>query len=115
MSVKVLGLCRGSGKGYIKITTDLEPESLQAKVATASGTDVDCPILRIGFPGEDPVARRAAGDPAEAGGHVAVVVVPLLEGANLDIRILRRDGGESVGVIPFKTFETKVRSRLTYK
>lgn len=115
MSVKVLGLCRGSGKGYVKIATDLEPESLRAKVATASGTDVDCPILRIGFPGEDPVARRAAGDPAEAGEHVAVVVVPLLEGVNLNIRILRRDGGESVAVIPFKTFETKVRSRLTYK
>lgn len=121
MSTKMLGLCRGSGKGYIKIATDHEPESLEAYASTPSETQVTCPIYRIGFPGEDAIASRSAGDDPEHGSHIAIVVVPLLDQVTLDVQI--RERGNSNGnsdkapllTIPFKAFETKVRSRLTYK
>lgn len=115
MSVRVLGLCRGSGKGYVKVASDLEPESLKGSVQTAAGEYVDCPILRIGFPGEDPLARSIAGDSPVPGEHIAVVIVPLLESTDLNVRILKRENGELIADIPFRTFETKIRSRLTYK
>lgn len=117
--VKLLGLCRGSGKGYIKIATDLEPETLTARAHVLGGTDIVCPIYRIGFPGEDMMARKVSGeDMSNTNLHTAVVVVPLLDKLTLGVRIHAGDSDDTAAPLwefPFKTFETKVKSRLTYK
>ncbi|MBT1180215.1 glycosyltransferase family 2 protein [Bifidobacterium vespertilionis] len=116
MTVKVLGLCRGNGKGYIEITTDLDPEGLMTRVRTATGVHMECPIYRIGFPAEDEIARRHAGDDPEPGMHLGVIAVPLLDETSLEIGVFsREDPTHPLLVIPFKTFETKIKSRLAYK
>ena len=116
MSVTTIGLCRGAGKGYIKVATDCEPEELMVRAAVASGARMECPLYRIGFPGEDLIARSTAGDSVEEGVHNSVIAVPLLDDTSLKIEVFKRgDESSPIAEIPFRTFETKVRSRLTYK
>ncbi|MCH9277022.1 glycosyltransferase family 2 protein [Bifidobacterium amazonense] len=115
-TVKVLGLCRGDGKGYIKIATESAPEQLMARVKTGTGRILECPLYRIGFPGEDAIAREAAGDIVEGAGNVSVLAVPLLDGTSLEVGIFNRsDPQKPIFVLPFNALESKIRSRLTYK
>lgn len=111
--VRVTGLCRGDGKGYIEISSDLPMGTLTASADAPAGTSIPCAIYRLGFPGEDMSARLRSGE--RRGQDTRVIAVPLLDDAALTIRIRRSETGETVAEIPFKPYATKIRSRLTYR
>lgn len=115
MAMRFLGLCRGDGKGYVKIGTDTKPELLMATIGMPDGSCRQCPIFPIGFPGEEVAARTVWGDASTKESYEAVVVVPLLDNADLSISVTNRENDTVLGTIPFKPLTTKVRSRLTYK
>ncbi len=114
MSVQVLGLCRGDGKGYVKINTTVDSINLKASIAMDDGSLFNCPVIPLDFPGEDESARnRHRGESSSA--YESVVVVPLLDNAKLTILITDIQTGTEVGEIPFNPLTTKIKSRLTYR
>lgn len=121
MSYSIKRLCRGAGKGYIKIEgKGLCPERLSAMATAANGQSIVCGVYPFGFPGEDAVAVRRAGDEHASDGSSigsCVVVVPLLDDTDLQVRVYDDSiaDGKPVFEFPFKTLPSKIQSRLSYK
>lgn len=124
MPITVAGLCRGDGKGYIKIVADRDLDSVYAVAQTETGESLPCPLYRLGFPGEDAAAQRRFGEMENM--RTRVIAVPLLDDVKLTVRLYERDAKAGDGTtggaapqpllsIPFDPFWSKVRSRLTYK
>jgi GT2 family glycosyltransferase len=134
LSYKILGLCRGNGKGYVKILTEgVAAGRLYATATAENGTTLACAAYEMGRSGEDrDVAIRAgamlagngrakdsrAGD-NNAGGSSArifVIAVPLLDGTKLSVQVFEsRDGGQPAFSFPFNPLESKIQSRLFYR
>ncbi|PST48452.1 hypothetical protein COO72_07865 [Bifidobacterium callitrichos] len=119
MEFKIVGQCRGNGKGYIRIhlSDDGPWRRLFACARTSSGTVVTCAVYDLPFPGEDPEAVSHAGAGSTAGGRDIVVTVPLLDECDLQVGIFDtvREGAKPLFSFPYKTLESKIRSRLAYK
>ena len=115
MVVQILGLCRGDGKGYVKIATNVSADNLKATIKMTDNSILECPVVSIGFPGEDMTARVGWGDISCDGVHESVVVVPLLDGTRLTITITDRNSHTVLGSFPFHPIQTKIKSRLTYR
>lgn len=116
MTLRILGLCRGDGKGYVKISSSVDSDDLVACAAMEDGSLIQCPIVPIGFPGEDESARNNWGDYSHgADNHEAVIVVPLLDQAKFTVRVKRRKTHEQIGSFPFRPLQSKIKSRLTYQ
>ena len=62
MTLQIIGLCRGDGKGYVKIKTSSSPDELTAFINTEDNDSIQCPVISIGFPGEDKSACEKWGD-----------------------------------------------------
>lgn len=114
MSVQVLGLCRGDGKGYVKINTTVDPVNLKASITMDDGSPFNCPVIPLDFPGEDESARNRHRS-VSSSTYESVVVVPLLDNAKLTILVTDTQTGTEVGAIPFNPLTTKIKSRLTYR
>lgn len=114
MALRILGLCRGDGKGYVKINTRANPDTLRATAKMTNGSALECPIVPLSFPGEDATARSTWGDTSDNETHESVVVVPLLDNAKLTVCVEDKATHTKVGLIPFNPLETKIKSRLTY-
>lgn len=115
MTLRVLGLCRGEGKGYVKICVKDCHAGLRAAAVLKDGESFDCPIISIGFPGEDEIARKNWGDDSYSGKREFVVVVPLLDKAKYDVRVEDDFTHEEVGTFSFCSLSSKIKSRLTYR
>lgn len=120
-SYAIKRLCRGDGKGYIKIEGEgLRPERLSAVATAANGQTIVCGVYPFGFPGEDAVAAHRAGDEHALDGSgigSCVVAVPLLDDTDLQVRLYDDSSadGRPVFEFPFQPLPSKVRSRLSYK
>ena len=119
MTFNIETICRGSGKGYIRITCAGNPSSLRAQALAPNGATFPCQICLIGFPGEDETARRHAGDRPEGQTQTFIVVVPLLDVAlTIQLFDLEETAGEAdlspVFSFVFDPLRSKIRSRLTY-
>ena len=115
MSFTVTTLCRGAGKGYICVASETDPDGLRARAVTGDGTELPCPLYRIGFPGEDSVARRHWGEEDAGKPYSFVLAVPLFDHVSLSIQLISKASGEIVYAIPFGYLATRIRSRMTYK
>ncbi|NMM95096.1 glycosyltransferase family 2 protein [Bifidobacterium oedipodis] len=122
MTITMGGLCRGNGKGYVKLDVEgHRVENLYAVATAANGNTIMCGVYPYGFPGEDPTAVAKAGDEhaVEGDGKFScVVAVPLLDGTDLTVNVFDHtvaDTSRPVFTFPFKPLESKVRSRLFYK
>lgn len=112
MTVRVMALCRGDGKGYIRINSDQPLGEIEAKAESSSGTVLPCAIYHLGFPGEDEIAQQRLGE--ESGLESRVIAVPLLDDVSFMVRVYAVGEERPILEIPFRPFATKIRSRLTY-
>lgn len=112
MKVETVSLCRGDGRGYMRLSfsdfQDIDLDNLAAVAyAKTSGQMIPCDMFWL-----DPVE----GAWSESTSIDAVVVFPLLDGTVLSVNVVNRDDMEtgyfSYEVEPLKS---KIRSRLTYK
>ena len=113
MVIRVTDLCRGDGKGYIKISSDCSMGKISALAESSNGTAIFCPVYSIGFPGEDEIAQRHMGKEPEVDSRI--IAVPLLDKASLTVRVHAAGNSEPILGIPFIPLATKIRSRLTYR
>lgn len=113
MVIRVTDLCRGDGKGYIKISSDCSMGKISALAESSNGTAIFCPVYSIGFPGEDEIAQRHMGKEPEVDSRI--IAVPLLDKASLTVRVYAAGNSEPILGIPFSPLATKIRSRLTYR
>ena len=128
------GMCRGDGKIYYKLRIDAarlggaDADAVRATAVTPAGAAIPCAVYRIGFPGEDVAAARAAGDDAAgtASAVTCVVAVPMLDATNLTVTLaLASDGLQPaqptasrpahLARFTVKPLHTKIVSRLTYR
>ncbi|NMN00820.1 Glycosyl transferase family 2 [Bifidobacterium sp. DSM 109958] len=121
MAFALEGMCRGNGRGYVRLSAPgVRAEDLYARAVAANGAEIACAVYPFGFPAEDPAAVRLDGD-AHAGDGTGVVsfvvAVPLLDGTDLDVRLYGRGtpSNEPLFSFPFSPLRSKVRSRLTYR
>ncbi|MBT1170599.1 glycosyltransferase family 2 protein [Bifidobacterium sp. SO4] len=111
-------LCRGDGKGYVLIRSAVPAVSLRASAEAEGRVTVPCQLYPLSMPGEDYAAavRANGGDPAaDELPYVFVVVLPLLDGADLFVNVYDIGTGKAAFSFTFKPLETKIRSRLTYR
>ena len=47
MVVQILGLCRGDGKGYVKIATNVSADNLKATIKMTDNSILECPVVSI--------------------------------------------------------------------
>lgn len=114
MTLQIIGLCRGDGKGYVKIKTSSNPDELTAFINTENNDSIQCPVISIGFPGEDKSACEEWGDFSHKNSYESVVAVPLLDNTKLTVHIKNRNTHEEIGTFLFHPLFSKVKSRLTY-
>lgn len=91
MAMRFLGLCRGISRRARKNRNGHKPELLMATIGMPDGSCRQCPIFPIGFPGEEVAARTVWGDASTKESYEAVVVVPLLDNADLSISVTNRE------------------------
>ena len=96
MALRILGLCRGDGKGYVKINTRANPDTLRATAKMTNGSALECPIVPLSFPGEDATARSTWGDTSDNETHESVVVVKKLDNGKPTVCVA--DKGTNPGV-----------------
>lgn len=113
MTLQASTICRGDGKGYIRIDSDEPMGAINAVAKSPSGAVIPCPVYRLGFPGEDMTARRHLGE--EPGLDSRVIAVPLLDDTPLTVRVFGDDAVKPLLDIPFQSLVTKIKSRLTYR
>lgn len=113
MTLQTSTICRGDGKGYVRIDSDERMGKITAIAKSANGTVIPCPVYRLGFPGEDAGARQNLGE--RPGQESCVVAVPLLDNTTLTIHVFGETSAEPLLDIPFQPFATKIKSRLTYR
>lgn len=113
MTLQTSTICRGDGKGYIRIDSDEPMGTITAIAKSPSGAVIPCPLYRLGFPGEDMMARRHFGE--ELGLDSRVIAVPLLDDTSLTVRVYGDDTVKPLLDIPFQPLATKIKSRLTYR
>lgn len=114
MTLQILGLCRGNGKGYVKISVADIHNNVRASINLMDKVSLDCPVLPVGFPGEDECAQKNWGDDSRIGEREFVVVVPLLDSMKYVVRIEDNETHERIGDFSFRPLASKIQSRLTY-
>lgn len=120
MTFRILGLCRGDGKGYIAVSSTGETAARMLAVAiTPEDEEIPCGVYEMPIPGEDAAVAEHEGVTVHTkdGERQFVVAVPLLNSARLRIRLLEfgEQGTKPVWEFPFDPLHSKVISRLTYR